>query len=167
MRASDPQEQREAVDRFQAAVSRYMSERETAVRDLPAIQISDDLAYIYRSIDARAHAIVASRPNAVRGEIFDAEVSALFRSRINDTLRRYGLSPAEILAVEDEEGPAPPPAVNERFAWDAAVATPACVIATLPPLPSELQYRFIGDDLALVDVDAWLIVDVLPEVFAR
>jgi hypothetical protein len=37
-----------------------------------------------------------------------------------------------------------------------------CVIQALPPLPPELQYRIVGDDLFLVDVHASLIVDILP-----
>jgi hypothetical protein len=38
---------------------------------------------------------------------------------------------------------------------------PAAVIAALPELPPELQYRFVGADLVLVDIGAGLVVDVL------
>lgn len=38
----------------------------------------------------------------------------------------------------------------------------ACVIEALPPLPAELQYRIVGDDLVLIDVHASLVVDILP-----
>ena len=39
---------------------------------------------------------------------------------------------------------------------------PPCVLAALPELPQELQYRFLGRDLLLVDIGANLIVDILP-----
>ena len=39
---------------------------------------------------------------------------------------------------------------------------PADVIVALPALPDVLQYRFVGRDLVLVDIEADLIVDVLP-----
>ena len=42
----------------------------------------------------------------------------------------------------------------------------ACVIDVLPALPAALQYRFVGDDLFLIDVDAGLIVDILPDALA-
>ena len=32
-------------------------------------------------------------------------------------------------------------------------------------LPRELQYRFVARDLVLVDVEATLVVDVLPNAF--
>ena len=35
------------------------------------------------------------------------------------------------------------------------------VLAALPPLPHELQYRFVGRDLVLVDTHADLVVDIL------
>jgi len=36
------------------------------------------------------------------------------------------------------------------------------LLEALPPLPVELQYRFIGRDLLLVDVEADLVIDILP-----
>jgi hypothetical protein len=57
-----------------------------------------------------------------------------------------------------------PPGVNDRFSWATAVATPPSVLAVLPGLPDQLQYRFVGPHLALVDVDANLVLDVLPGV---
>ena len=42
-----------------------------------------------------------------------------------------------------------------------------CVIAALPPLPPELQYRIVGDTLVLIDVHASLIVDLLPRALVE
>ncbi len=36
-----------------------------------------------------------------------------------------------------------------------------CVLDALPRLPHELQYRFVGRDLVLVDTHADLVVDIL------
>jgi hypothetical protein len=36
-------------------------------------------------------------------------------------------------------------------------------MAALPPLPPELQYRFVGRDLILWDIHSGLIVDFLPD----
>ena len=60
----------------------------------------------------------------------------------------------------------PPLAVNARFEWSCSAATPGFLIAALPPLPDELQYRFVGVDLVLVDVPARLIVDIMPLAIA-
>jgi hypothetical protein len=39
------------------------------------------------------------------------------------------------------------------------------VLAVLPALPEEVQFRFVGSDLVLVDIGADLIIDVLPDAF--
>ena len=38
------------------------------------------------------------------------------------------------------------------------------MMAKLPALPAELEYRVVGRDLVLVDVSIDLVVDVLEEV---
>ena len=39
---------------------------------------------------------------------------------------------------------------------------PWCVLRELPLIPDELQFRFVEHDLVLIDIDASLVVDVLP-----
>ena len=57
--------------------------------------------------------------------------------------------------------------VNGTFPWVLATAMFPCVIAALPPLPPELQYRIVGDTLVLIDVHASLIVDLLPHALVE
>jgi hypothetical protein len=40
---------------------------------------------------------------------------------------------------------------------------PTAIIQALPEVPWPLQYRFVSHDLVLLDVDAGLIVDILPD----
>jgi len=44
---------------------------------------------------------------------------------------------------------------------------PASVLVSLPPLPPELQYRFLRRHLILIDIGARIIVDYLPDVVPR
>jgi hypothetical protein len=53
------------------------------------------------------------------------------------------------------------PEVNGDVAPEA-VALPMCLRRMFPPLPPELEYRFLQRDLLLVDVRAGLIVDYVP-----
>jgi hypothetical protein len=57
------------------------------------------------------------------------------------------------------------PGVNDRFAWAQGSFMPAFVLELLPPLPAELEYRFAGRDLVLIDVHAGLVVDILAGAF--
>ena len=40
---------------------------------------------------------------------------------------------------------------------------PVDLLAALPRLPCEVQYRFMTRDLVLIDIDANLIVDFIPD----
>jgi hypothetical protein len=54
--------------------------------------------------------------------------------------------------------------------WPAGVPfdfVPPRLLQSLPALPEELQYRIIGLSLVLWDYHANLIVDFLPDAFAR
>jgi hypothetical protein len=44
---------------------------------------------------------------------------------------------------------------------------PPGLLKVLPALPKELEYRIIGRDLVLRDVDASLIIDYVPNVIPR
>jgi hypothetical protein len=61
----------------------------------------------------------------------------------------------------------PPVEVNGPFPWAFGAAVPSVLLDRLPALPEEVQYRFIGRDLVLVDVDANLVVDILPDALPR
>jgi hypothetical protein len=37
------------------------------------------------------------------------------------------------------------------------------LLQVLPPLPRELEYRFVDRDLVLIDIHADLVVDILKE----
>jgi hypothetical protein len=44
---------------------------------------------------------------------------------------------------------------------------PFVLLSALPALPAGIQYRLIDRDLLLWDVDANLIIDVLPDALPR
>ena len=67
-------------------------------------------------------------------------------------------------SAADARAPLPPrPIVHDQFDWSWGSFTPACVLSVLPSLPDQLQFRFVQRDLVLVDIDADLVVDVLPD----
>ena len=58
--------------------------------------------------------------------------------------------------------------VNARYPDTVPLTTiPPQVLQTLPELTEDLEYRFLGDALILLDVHAHLIVDFIEEVFPK
>ena len=149
----------QAVVQFQRDADRYAFLHRQIERRLPAIEITAEAMSIQRAIDAMASAMRAARPEAREGDLFKPRVRQLLRHRIVSALDAHELTAADL-----ESGEGLPPAgllVHDDMPWRLTTATPACVLEALPPLPAELQYRFVGADLVLVDVHAGLIVDIL------
>jgi hypothetical protein len=154
------------LQRFHEAVSAYMSLREAVEQTVPPLEMSPDWENIRAAMDAMADALRAARPSAKEGDIFDAATATLLRGRIDETLGPPGCDAESILAAERDDSRLPVPTrplVHDRFDWGAGSFMPICMFAVLPVLPDELQYRFVERDLVLVDIDADLVIDVLPD----
>jgi hypothetical protein len=154
----------DVLHRFEQSIQHYMAVHHAVEHQLPALAVTADAHAIDLAVTMRAAGIRLARATAGQGDIFATDIARVFRARIAKALESHDYLVADLLLPPDEDGDTPPPAlVNGTFAWRTAIATPACVLATLPSLPEELQYRFVGRDLVLVDVEANLIVDVLPD----
>lgn len=155
----------DVLQHFEQSIQHYMTVHRAVEHQLPALAVTADARAIDLAVTMRAAGIRLARATAKQGDIFAPHVARVLRVRITKALESHDYLVADLLLPRDEEGDTPPPPlVNGTFAWRTAIATPACVLAALPSLPEELQYRFVGRDLVLVDIEANLIVDVLPDV---
>jgi len=67
-------------------------------------------------------------------------------------------------SIQDEPPTGVKLAVNGRYPDEVPLSTvPPQVLQTLPKLAEEMEYRFIGDALILLDVHAHVIADYLPD----
>ncbi len=98
--------------------------------------------------------------------IFTLPVAMVFRQLIAKALD----SPLESAVMGSTKRELPLqhlPVVLEPFPATELHEFPVALKHALPPLPSELEYRLIGDDLVLRDVEADVIVAVLREALGR
>ena len=156
----------ESIQRFQNAVDAYVVLREKVTEAVPPLEISPNGENFQIEVEAIAAALREARPSAAEGDIINAEAAVVFRQRIRATLIARACTLDDILAAErdDQRAPLPPrPIVHDQFDWSAGSFMPACVLSVLPLLPEGLQYRFVQRDLVLVDIDADLVLDVLPD----
>jgi hypothetical protein len=156
-----------AVAAFEARVAAYVELHRRLEGPLPTLGISDDLDKVHAAMAALARQVRDARPNARQGDVFSPDVSRVFRARIGQCLCPDDLQ--EIRAEQDEHLPrrVPPLRVNGTWPHDAPFSyVPPQLLAALPPLPVELQYRIIGRALVLWDHHADLIVDFIPGAFA-
>ena len=119
-----------------------------------------------------AMALRQARKHARRGDIFTAEIAAPIQARLAAAVRASGFTvsqqgqPRALPSGEDDEDNADRLEVNDLFPGASAgpvlhTPIPARLLWNLPPLPRELEYRFFGASLVLVDTRANLVVDVI------
>jgi hypothetical protein len=147
---------------FQARVNAYLALRKQAAGKSPPPKQSDDTAKIKAAQETFAATLQSMRKNAKAGDIFTPETRAKFRQLMYPELK--GPEGRETKAELKEDAPASVPLkVNAKYPEGAALPTvPPNLLASLPVLPKELEYRIIDRHLILRDVDANIIVDYIP-----
>jgi hypothetical protein len=165
--AQSPEPALQATTTFENTVQDYVRMHRLLERQIGSIDFGTPVAEINRIIQELAAAIRAERHDATQGDFFTPRLAGVLRARINDALLEHGYTAGDVRAAARINGVDYDRVtlhVNGTFPWVLASGMFACVIEVLPPLPPELQYRIVGDDLVLIDVHASLIVDILPHV---
>jgi hypothetical protein len=116
-------------------------------------------------IDAHQRALAAlihkARPAAARGNTFGPGGRAFVRRTIADALSGPE-GPALAAAMRDDNPGRINLRINGRLPSDLPRSiVPPRLLQVLPPLPASLEYRVIGDRLALIDVHANTVVDYI------
>lgn len=156
-----------AMAQFQAAIAKYMALRQRLRNEIAGPVPNSTAPELTRASDALAAAIQRARRGAREGNIFLVPVTVVVKRRVDDVIRRDNLVP--VLADIDDEAPTvKTPAIHLRFPAASQMATmPPSLLAALPELPKELEYRIVGNYLVLRDVDAALILDYIPAAVPR
>jgi hypothetical protein len=151
------------VDEFNRRIDAYMKIHNDVERRMAPQWVFEDPEDLLGAMGAMQSGIRSARPAARRGEVFTPDVSALIRTRLLQRLVVCDYSIEDVLGFINEERlpGVQAPRINEPYPWMAGSAMWPTLIAALPPLPSELQYRFFDRDLVVIDVHADLVVDVL------
>lgn len=109
----------------------------------------------------------AERANAKPGDLFTPEAQPVIK-RLLATV--FGGPEGEQLkaSIMDENPPGAKLAVNARYPDTVPISTmPPLVLQTLPKLTEDLEYRFLGDNIILLDTHAHVIADFIQDAMPR
>jgi hypothetical protein len=110
-----------------------------------------------------ADAIIAARLNARQGDIFLPAVTRMFRERIALALADVNVDDYLEYLYEGEDLRIMRAEIHARDPYSRVpLGLPVNLLQLLPDLPSELEYRLVGRDLALWDEHAGMIIDFIP-----
>jgi hypothetical protein len=159
-------DQARAAAEFESRVNAYVSLHRRLEGTVPTIAVSDDYAQVKAAIEALGTKLRAMRQDARRGDVFTPEVECWFRQMIDTSLKGCDIN--ALRASLNEENP---PSVkftltiNGRWPKGASLGPmPPRLLADLPSLPDDLEYRFLDRDLVLWDAHANLVVDFIRGV---
>lgn len=161
-------DERQAVLLFRQAVENYAALHRKLARTLPRVTAEASSEAVHAQQVAFEKLIANERRASGAGDLFITEIQPLIRRVANEVLS--GKAGAPLLATiteEAAEGKAIAK-VNARYPDSVPLSSvPAQLLSALPALPEELEYRFVGRDLILLDTKARLVADVMPLVLPR
>ena len=148
---------------FKARVDKYVELRKKADDSAPPIKKTDDPVELRTAQQALAERIGAARTPAKQGDIFTPEIAARFRKLLRPEVKDYGTK----ATIKDDNPGAIPFKVNGPYPSKEPLSTvPPNVLASLPPLPKDIEYRFVDKHLILRDARANLIIDYIPNAIS-
>lgn len=109
----------------------------------------------------------AARATAKQGDLFTPEAQPVIKRLLATVFA--GPDGQQLKAsIMDENPVSVKLAVNGRYPDSVPISTmPPQVLQTLPKLNEELEYRFIGDNLIILDVHAHVIADFIENALPR
>ena len=152
------------LNEFQTRVEQYMKLHHKLSAGVPDQKEAVNVAANQASAHTLAARIRVARSEARQGDIFTPAISTRFRQLLNPEVR--GRAAADTRAtIRDDAPPKFTLHVNDAYPEGMSLPTvPGNVLATLPPLPTGLEYRIVDSHLILRDTTANIIVDYLFDV---
>lgn len=137
---------------------------EAGLEKVPVDATPEQIDTFQRALESQVR---AARTSAKQGDLFTPEARAVIR-RLLATIFA-GADGKELKeSVLDETPVGVKIAVNGRYPDNVPMSTiPPQVLQTLPKLAEEMEYRFVGDALILLDVHAHVIADFIPDALPK
>lgn len=156
-----------ALADVQARIAEYVALHKKLEGTIPRLSKNATPEEIDKHHRALAHLLQQARRGAKRGEIFTAPARAVIRHLLDGVFGGPD-GTAVRASIMDENPGSLKIMINARYPDSVPLSTmPPQVLEGLPKLPEELEYRFIGDQLILMDVHAHTIVDVIDNALGR
>jgi hypothetical protein len=143
---------------FKERVDKYVELRKKADDTAAPLKKTDEPADIRTAQQTLVERIGAARSGAKRGDIFTDQIAQLFKRVLRPELKEQGAK-----AVIKEDAPEKVPfKVNGPYPDKEPLTTvPPNVLKALPPLPKDIDYRFVNKHMILRDTRANLIIDYM------
>ena len=151
---------------FGKRVRDYVDMRERLEERLPKLSKDAKAEEIARHKAAFQEMVRSARAGAKQGDIFTPEAVAFIRAAIRDEFKGRERKELREEVLVNAENKAVPARVNYPYPeTQELLEMPPTLLLRLPQLPKQVKYRFVRNNLFLVDRENGLILDIMTEVF--
>jgi hypothetical protein len=153
---------KEFMDRVQA----YVNLHKAIASSLPALKPTDQPEKIANYQQTLAQRIREARRRARRGDIFSPGARKAFRRAVREEFGGPHAHGARTTIRQGEPLKTIRLRVNEPYPDGLPYTTlPPTLLLKFPKLPDQVAYRIVGRELVLLDVEANLVIDRIPDIF--
>lgn len=164
--ATPVNQQAAAQKDFQDRLNGYIALRTSLAKKLEPLSTTPSAADLQARQQALAAALRTARAKARPGDMIPTPVQEQIRRVVHADMKRR--APAAKQATLEEVPQGPLPGINKNYPEQAALPTvPPLLLANLPHLPDNLQYRFYGRHVVLLDGDTEIVVDYVRDALPR
>lgn len=151
-----------AIADFLKRVNAYVDLHKKLEGTIPSLPKDANPQQIDQHQRALAKLISDARANAKRGDLFTPEMERIAHKLLNDIFRGPAGDQLKREIFEEAGQRNIVPRVNGRYPDEVPLSTvPPDVLKGLPKLPDELEYRFVGRNLIVLDSHAHIIADYI------
>jgi hypothetical protein len=153
-----------ALQEFQTHLDAYLKLRSGLGGKLKPLSQTPSAVELAARQDALAAAMKAARVHAKQGDLVPPLVAELIVKTVREDFQRRNPS-AKMGVFEEVPTVKGASLINKTYPADAALPTvPALLLQNLPRLPDNLQYRFVGRDVVILDGDLQVVIDYIARV---
>ena len=163
--ASSQSRDQKTIADFQKRMSDYVALHRKIELSLPKLPDRSTPEQIDKNQRAFENLMRKTRATAKQGDIFTPQAQPVIRKLMANIFGGDAGKQLK-LSIMDENSPNVKVAVNGRYPDNVPLSTiPPQILQTLPKLTEDLEYRFVGNDLILLDTHAHTIADFIPNAF--
>jgi hypothetical protein len=152
-----------ALAEFQRRLQGYLDLRAKLAGKLKPLSPTANAAELAARQDTLAAALREARMGAKPGDLIPTRVADQIRTTVAEDFRHRNPDTKRAVFTEIPEGVQP--VINKTVPDSATLATvPPLLLNSLPRLPDNIQYRFMGRHVILMDGDTRNIVDYILNV---
>jgi hypothetical protein len=150
------------VEPFERRVKEYVKQREQIEQRMPKLSKESKAEEIEAHKKQLQELVRKNRLTAKRGDIFTPDASAWIRAAIKDEYKGKDRIELRKSVFREAENKGVPLRVNYPYPESQEMLEmPPTLLLRLPPLPKQIRYRFVGDNLLLIDRENGLIIDYM------